>query len=120
MVLKHLFLVLNLSAGLVEADEVTKTISRPPCTDENWSRASAFWFLFTLAIACLVHPRGSLLFHRAGRVWRFSPIYLLVQDVVIVTRLGLGIRKNGWRTWQKTMKLYAYVLLALREGNAWR
>lgn len=122
MASRYLLLVLILSGDcFAAADEASETakVSRPICTEANWSRASAFWFLVTLAIACLAHPRGSLLFHRAGRVWRFSPIYLLVEDFVIMTRLGFGIKRNGRRTWRKTIKLYAYVLLALREGDAW-
>jgi hypothetical protein len=38
-----------------------------------------------------------------------------VEDAVILTRMGPGLWRNGWRS----KNLYAYMLLTLREGNGW-
>lgn len=49
----------------------------------------------SLVIACLVRPQESVLFHRAERVRQFSLFFLLVEDVVIVTRWALESGEMG-------------------------
>jgi hypothetical protein len=86
------------------------------CTSSNWSNANAWWFLATLALGCLAHPRGSLVFNRAGRLWRVSPIFLIIEDIVICFRLYEGI----WGPASKSnLQICSHSLLALKEGNSW-
>lgn len=59
---------------------------------------------------------GSLVFNRAGRLWRVSPIFLIVEDIVICFRLYEGI----WELASKSnLQICSCSLLALREGNFW-
>ena len=87
------------------------------CTENNWSPASAWWFLASLAIACLAHPRGSLVFYQAGRIWRLSPLYLFFENIAILYRLYSGVRAHSFD--RHTLRLYSYAILALREASAW-
>src|SRR4051794_4098127 len=115
---KHIFNFHNNTAPLNSSAVPTQTPQeRPPCSDSNWSRASAWWFLAGLAIACISLPRGSLNFHRSSRVWRLSPIFLLVEDLTILLYIIDGLSIYG-RT-ISNFRLCCLSILATREGNAW-
>lgn len=48
-----------------------------------------------------------------------SPIYLLAEDIMILSRLFDGYRRTEKRRWSLCMlKAQSYALLVLREGNA--
>lgn len=69
----------------------------------------------------MAQPRGSLLFHRSRRFWRFSPAQLLAEDLCILYRLYQGWlpyrapRRRGWRAF----RIGCHAILVLREGNIW-
>ncbi|PMD38819.1 hypothetical protein L207DRAFT_513300 [Hyaloscypha variabilis F] len=89
------------------------------CPSTSWPGQSAFYFLLSLALGCISHPRGSLIFNRSSRVWRLSPIFLLIENGEIVFRILECVRAQGWKWRGKAVRVYMYAILALREGNAW-
>jgi hypothetical protein len=111
------FMIPSLHFILDRSTEVSAIKMKPMCTDNNWSPASAWWFLASLAIACLAHPRGSVVFYQAGRIWRLSPLYLFFENIAILYRLYSGVRAHSFD--RHTLRLYSYAILALREGSAW-
>jgi hypothetical protein len=90
------------------------------CPPTSWAPSSAFYFLLSLALGCISHPRGSLTFNRSSRAWRLSPIFLLIENIKILTQLFQCVRSQGWRWNGKAVRIYAFAILALREGNVWR
>jgi hypothetical protein len=89
------------------------------CPATSWSGQSAFYFLLSLALGCISHPRGSLIFNRSSRVWRLSPIFLLIENGEIAFRILECVRAQGWKWRAKAVRVHVYAILALREGNAW-
>jgi len=90
------------------------------CPPTSWAPSSAFYFLLSLALGCISHPRGSLTFNRSSRAWRLSPIFLLIENIKILTQLFQCVRSRERRWNWKAVRIYAFAILALREGNAWR
>lgn len=121
--MKRIHLLLLILASTIRAEDsgsalttrATASTQRPVCTNNNWAPSSAFYFLLALALGCLSHPRGSVIFTRSSRVWRLSPLFLLIENVQILIHIFQCARSQGWRA----LRVYAYAILALREGNAW-
>jgi len=121
--MKRIYLLLLILASAIRAEDSGSTLTtraiastqRPVCTNNNWAPSSAFYFLLALALGCLSHPQGSLIFTRSSRLWRLSPLFLLIENVQIFLHIFQCVRSQGW----KDVRVYAYAILALREGNAW-
>jgi hypothetical protein len=96
------------------------TQSPSPCPANSWAPSSAFYFLLSLALGCISHPRGSLTFRRSSRAWRLSPFFLLIENARICIYFLQCLDSEGWRWRWGKVRVYAYAVLALREGNAWR
>jgi hypothetical protein len=96
------------------------TQSSSPCPSNSWAPSSAFYFLLSLALGCISHPRGSLTFRRSSRAWRLSPFFLLIENARICIYFLQCLDSEGWRWRWRKVRVYAYAVLALREGNAWR
>jgi hypothetical protein len=90
------------------------------CPANSWAPSSAFYFLLPLALGCVSHPRGSIIFRRSSRAWRLSPFFLLIDNARIFYYFLQCLDSEGWRWRWGKVRVYAYAVLALREGNAWR
>jgi hypothetical protein len=100
--------------------ELMNTPSSSPCPANSWAPSSAFYFLLSLALGCVSHPRGSIIFRRSSRAWRLSPFFLLIENARICFYFLQCLDFEGWRWRWGKVRVYAYAVLALREGNAWR
>ncbi len=96
------------------------TPTSSPCPANSWAPSSACYFLLSLALGCVSHPRGSLIFRRSSRAWRLSPFFLLIENVRICFYFLQCLNSERWRWRWGRVRVYAYAVLALREGNAWR
>jgi hypothetical protein len=115
-------LLLNLASTVCATELKTRaTVStqKPVCTNNNWAPSSALYFLVALALGCLSHPKGSLVFPRSSRIWRLSPLFLLIENAQILIHFFQCVRSQG-KLKRKSLRVYAYAILALREGNTWR
>lgn len=73
------------------------------CTNANWGPGSAFFTILSLAFAYYCQPPGSLFFKsksaKTSRLWRLSPVFILLETMEVIVQLGHGILISGvgWR-----------------------
>ena len=63
------------------SEPVSKPAPFPDCDEKNWSAGEVFFMMFVIVSTYFLQPRGSFAFLEAGRIWRLSPLFALLETI---------------------------------------